>query len=159
MAANQMTVIGRQRIARDTMVCWFDTNGASFEFQAGQHADFILSHPCIGTESDNSRTFSIASSPHDKSSVMIAMYTRKTAVCSAIQAAALGAPSSAVLGAHSRCIEISSDLRCFWPAESGSRRFAASFSGLPRNGCRIECICFIQTGRPATQHSSKNLKV
>jgi hypothetical protein len=49
MAANQMTLIGRQRIARDTMVCWFDTNGASFEFQAGQHADFILTHPCMGT--------------------------------------------------------------------------------------------------------------
>jgi ferredoxin-NADP reductase len=92
MAANQMTLIGRQRIARDTMVCWFDTNGARFEFQAGQQADFILTHPRMGTESDNSRTFSIASSPHDKSSVMIAMRARKTAVWSALEAATPGTP-------------------------------------------------------------------
>jgi ferredoxin-NADP reductase len=92
MAADQMTLIARQRIARDTMACWFDTNGTNFEFRAGQHADFILTHPCKGTENDNSRTVSIASSPHDRSSVMIAMRTRKTAVWSSLQAAALGAP-------------------------------------------------------------------
>jgi hypothetical protein len=159
MAADQMSLIARQRIARDTMACWFDTNGTNFEFRAGQHADFILTHPCKGTENDNSRTVSIASFPHDRRSVMIAMRTRKTAVWSALQAAALGRSSSAFPGAHSHCIEISSDLRCSWPAESGSRRFAASFSGLPGNVCRTECICFIQTGRPTTQHSSKNLKV
>jgi len=90
MAEYQMTLVDRQRIARDTMAFWFDSNGASFEFRAGQHADFVFTHPCEGSESDNSRTFSLASSPHDKGLVMIAMRMRKTAFKSALKAAALG---------------------------------------------------------------------
>jgi ferredoxin-NADP reductase len=38
MAEYQMTLVDRQRIARDTMAFWFEPNGASFEFRAGQHA-------------------------------------------------------------------------------------------------------------------------
>jgi len=57
---------------------WFDTNGANFEFRAGQHADFVSTHSCMGSEGDNSRTFSLASSPHDKEPIMIAMRMRKT---------------------------------------------------------------------------------
>jgi ferredoxin-NADP reductase len=80
-----MTLMDRQRIARDTMAFWFDTNGARYEFRAGQHADFVF-----GSESDNSRTFSIASSPLDKEPIMIAMRMRKTGFKSALKAAALG---------------------------------------------------------------------
>ena len=90
MAEYQMTLMDRQRIARDTMAFWFDTNGARFEFRAGQHADFVFTHPCTGSESDNSRTFSLASSPHDKEPIMIALRMRKTAFKSALKAAALG---------------------------------------------------------------------
>jgi len=90
MAEYQMTLVDRQRIARDTMAFWFDTNGASFGFRAGQHADFVFTHPCMGSESDNSRTFSLASSPRDKRPVMIAMRMRSTAFKSALKAAALG---------------------------------------------------------------------
>src|SRR5260370_40486521 len=90
MFNNQMTLVDRQRIARDTMAFWFDANGTSFEFRAGQHADFVFTHPCTGSESDNSRTFSIASSPHDKMPVMIAMRMRKTAFKTALKSAALG---------------------------------------------------------------------
>ena len=90
MAECQMTLMDRQRIARDTMAFWFDTNGARFEFRAGQHADFVFTHPCTGSESDNSRTFSLASSPHDKEPIMIALRMRKTAFKSALKAAALG---------------------------------------------------------------------
>src|SRR6267154_5604607 len=90
MAEYQMTLVDRQRIARDTMAFWFDTNGAGFEFRAGQHADFVLMHPCTGSESDNSRTFSLASSPLDKRPVMIAMLMRKTAFKTALKSAALG---------------------------------------------------------------------
>jgi ferredoxin-NADP reductase len=86
MAEYQMTLMDRQRIARDTMAFWFDTNGARYEFRAGQHADFVF-----GNESDNSRTFSLASSPFDKESLMIAMRMRKTAFKTALKAAALGA--------------------------------------------------------------------
>ena len=85
MAEYQMTLVDRQRIARDTMAFWLDTNGASYEFRAGQHADFVF-----GSESDNSRTFSIASSPLDKEPIMIAMRMRKTIFKSALKAAPLG---------------------------------------------------------------------
>src|ERR1700726_2740061 len=85
MAEYHMTLMDRQRIARDTMAFWFDTNGSRYEFRAGQHADFVF-----GSESDNSRTFSLASSPLDKEPLMIAMRMRKTAFKSALKAAALG---------------------------------------------------------------------
>ena len=90
MAEYQMTLADRQRIARDTMAFWLDPNGASFGFRAGQHADFVFTDPCAGSESDHSRTFSLASSPHDKGLVMIAMRMRKTAFKSALKAAAVG---------------------------------------------------------------------
>jgi ferredoxin-NADP reductase len=90
MAEYQMTLVDRQRIAKDTMAFWFDTNGANFEFRAGQHADFVFTHPRTGSESDNSRTFSLASSPHDKEPIMIAMRMRKTAFKTALKAAAHG---------------------------------------------------------------------
>jgi len=90
MAECQMTLVDRQRIARDTMAFWFDTNGAHYEFGAGQHADFVFAHWCTGCEGDNSRTFSLANSPHDKEPIMIAMRMRKTAFKTALKAAALG---------------------------------------------------------------------
>jgi ferredoxin-NADP reductase len=85
MAEYQMTLMDRQRIARDTMAFRFDTNGARYEFRAGQHADFVF-----GNERDNSRTFSLASSPVDKEPLMIAMRMRRTAFKNALKAAALG---------------------------------------------------------------------
>jgi ferredoxin-NADP reductase len=85
MAEYQMTLMDRQRIARHTMAFWFDTNGARYEFRAGQHADFVF-----GSESDNSRTFSIASSPLDKEPIMIAMRMRETGFKTALNAAEFG---------------------------------------------------------------------
>ena len=90
MAAYQMTLVDRQRIARDTVAFWLDANGASFDFRAGQHADFVFTDPSVKSENDNSRIFSLASSPHDKRPVMIAMRMRKTAFKNALKAAALG---------------------------------------------------------------------
>jgi ferredoxin-NADP reductase len=90
MAEYQMTLMDRQRIAKDTMAFWFDTNGASYGFRAGQHADFVFTHPYAGDESDNSRTFSLANSPHDKGLVMIALRMCETRFKSALKAAALG---------------------------------------------------------------------
>jgi len=72
------------------MAFWFDTNGASFEFRAGQHADFVFAHPSIGHQNDNSRTFSLASSPRDKGPIMIATRMRKTDFKTTLMAAALG---------------------------------------------------------------------
>src|SRR5258708_9196891 len=89
MGEYQMTLVDRQRIARDTMAFWFDTNGANFEFRAGQHADFVFTHPCMGSESDNSRTFSLASSPHYKEPIMIAIRMLNTSFQSALHASPL----------------------------------------------------------------------
>jgi ferredoxin-NADP reductase len=90
MPEYEMTLVDQQRISRDTMAFWFDTNGASFGFRAGQHADFVFKHLRTEGVSDNSRTLSLASSPHDKRPVMIAMRMRKTPFKTALKSAALG---------------------------------------------------------------------
>lgn len=90
MAEYQMALVDRQEIASGTMAFWFDTNGAAYEFRAGQHADFAFLNPSEGDASDNSRTFSLASSPQDKAPVMIAMRMRDTGFKTAIKAASLG---------------------------------------------------------------------
>jgi ferredoxin-NADP reductase len=66
MPENQITLKQRQRIARDTMAFWFDTNGASYQFRAGQHADFAFRDPSPEHNGDNSRTFSLANIPKTK---------------------------------------------------------------------------------------------
>jgi ferredoxin-NADP reductase len=91
MSECEMTLVDRQRIARDTMSFWFDTNGANYEFRAGQHADFAFTDASLGHEGDSSRTLSLASSPHDKGLVMVAMRMRETGFKSALKSAALGA--------------------------------------------------------------------
>jgi ferredoxin-NADP reductase len=90
MAEYEMTLVDRQVIARDTMAFWFDTNGTTYEFRAGQHADFVFIPPFLGDENDNSRTFSLASTPHDKDRVMVAMRMRATGFKNALKAARLG---------------------------------------------------------------------
>jgi len=85
----EMTLVDRQRVARETMAFWFDA-GTNFEFRAGQHADFVFTQPCVGIASDNSRTFSLASPPQEKGPIMIAMRMRKTDFKNALMAAALG---------------------------------------------------------------------
>jgi len=90
MADFEMTLVDRQRIARGTMTFWFDTNGSDYDFRAGQHADFAFMHPSVRDEGDNSRTFSLANSPHDSGLVMIAMRMRETRFKTALISAALG---------------------------------------------------------------------
>jgi ferredoxin-NADP reductase len=90
MADYQMTLVDRQRIARGTMTFWLDTNGSNYDFRAGQHADFAFMQPPVGDESDNSRTFSLANSPHDTGLVMIAMRMQETGFKRALMSAALG---------------------------------------------------------------------
>src|SRR5580700_8639354 len=86
----EMTLVDRQKVARDTMAFWFDTNGTNFEFRAGQHADFVFTQPRVGGENDNSRTFSLASPPQEKGPIMIAMRMRRTDFKNASMSAALG---------------------------------------------------------------------
>lgn len=90
MALCQMTLVDRQRIARDTMAFWFDTNGVSFEFRAGQHADFIPTGPFKGADGGSSLTCSIASPPQGKSPVMLATRMCQSAFRRVLDLAALG---------------------------------------------------------------------
>lgn len=90
MAECQLTLVDRQRIARDTVAFWFDTNHSGFEYRAGQHVNFAFSQPYPGIEMNDSRTFSLASAPLDKGPVMIAMRIRGTAFKKALQSAPLG---------------------------------------------------------------------
>ncbi len=90
MPEHQMTLVDKQRIARDTMAFWFDATETGFGFRPGQHADFIFAHSDTGGRLEGARTFSFASSPHDKGSIMIAMRMRKTDFKSELMAAALG---------------------------------------------------------------------
>jgi ferredoxin-NADP reductase len=90
MAEYRMTLADRQQIASDTMAFWFEPDDGYFEFRAGQHVDLVFAQPQQGCENDNFRTFSLASSPQEKKSIMIAMRMRKTTFKTALQAAALG---------------------------------------------------------------------
>jgi ferredoxin-NADP reductase len=90
MSEFQMTLVDRQRIARDTMAFWFDTSGSSFPFRPGQHADFVFSHSFMGSESDNSRTLSLANSPDEKEPVTVAMRMSKSGFKTALKASPLG---------------------------------------------------------------------
>ena len=90
MAEYRMTIVDRQKIAADTMAFWFEPDDGYFEFRAGQHVDLVFAQPQQGCENDNFRTFSLASSPQEKKSIMIAMRMRKTTFKTSLQAAALG---------------------------------------------------------------------
>ena len=90
MAEFQMSLMDRQRIARDTMAFWFNTNEARYEFRAGQHADFVFMDPSSENAGDNSRTFSFANSPGDKGPVLVALRMRQTGFKTALKTAALG---------------------------------------------------------------------
>jgi ferredoxin-NADP reductase len=90
MAEYRMTLVDRQKIAADTMAFWFEPDDGYFEFRAGQHVDLVFAQPQQGCENDNFRTFSLASSPQEKKSIMIAMRMRKTTFKTSLQAAALG---------------------------------------------------------------------
>jgi hypothetical protein len=57
VAEFQMTLVDRQRIAKDTMAFWFDTNGTGYDFRAGQLADFAFMHASLGTKATISEPF------------------------------------------------------------------------------------------------------
>src|SRR2546429_9978620 len=91
MAEYQMTLKHRERIARDTMAFSFDTNGTRYEFRAGHHADFLFLDAPLEQEGDNSRTFSLANSPHDKGLVLISLGMCETGFKTDLKLAAFGA--------------------------------------------------------------------
>jgi ferredoxin-NADP reductase len=90
MAEYRMTLVDRQKIASGTMAFWFEPDDGYFEFRAGQHVDVVFAQPQPGCENDNFRTFSLASSPQEKKSIMTAMRMSKTIFKNCLQSAALG---------------------------------------------------------------------
>src|SRR5215472_242864 len=81
----------RREVARDTMAVWFDTLGTGYTFKAGQNADFILIDPPRTDGEGNARTFSFATSPNERTSLMVAMRMRKSAFKESLQTIPLGA--------------------------------------------------------------------
>jgi len=79
----------RREIAEGTMAFWFDTSGTDFSFKPGQYANFEFADAPNSNPDDNSHVFSLASSPHHKDSVMIAVRMRDS---SAFKAALSKAP-------------------------------------------------------------------
>ena len=90
MALCHMTLVDRQTIAKDTTAFWLESGGASFEFRAGQHAHFIPTRLFPATYGSSSLTFSIASPPKGKKTVMLAIRAGQTTFRSVLELAALG---------------------------------------------------------------------
>ncbi len=88
MGVHQFSLKDRKDVAEGTMAFWFDTEG--FSFTAGQYAVFTLNNPPETDEKGNTRTFSIASSPHIKNSIMIATRIRGSAFKNSLKKISIG---------------------------------------------------------------------
>ena len=80
----------REEIAEDTLAFTFDTRGSGFSFRAGQHVDLTLIDPPATDAEGNNRTFSIASSPNEPASILIATRMRPTAFKNSLKIVPLG---------------------------------------------------------------------
>lgn len=90
MAEYEMTLVDRQVIGKGTMAFRLSTNGANYEFRAGQHGDFAFLHSSPEQKGDNLRNFSFANCPQDDGQVTIAMRMRDTDFKNALKGATLG---------------------------------------------------------------------
>ena len=81
----------RKQVAEDTMAFWFHVSGAGYTFRAGQNAAFTLLDPPETDAAGNIRTLSIASSPNDHTSLMVAMRMRNSAFKNSLKMIPLGA--------------------------------------------------------------------
>lgn len=71
----QITLIDKREIAENTMSFIFDIKDIDYEFTAGQYAHFSLIETFSEDKKNHSRPLSIASSPNNKSELMIAART------------------------------------------------------------------------------------
>src|ERR1700722_1200394 len=85
-----VTLTGREQVAQDTMAFWFDVAGAGYTFRAGQNAAFTLLNPPETDAAGNVRTLSVASSPNDPTTLMVAMRMRKSAFKNSLKMLPLG---------------------------------------------------------------------
>ena len=90
MAVYETALRRRETVAEDTIAFYFE-KPAGFAHQAGQNAVFTLLNPPETDSRGPSRTFTIASAPHEPE-LMIATRMRDTAYKRVLKSAALGAP-------------------------------------------------------------------
>ena len=87
----------RREVAEGTMAFLFDTSSQpDFTFEAGQNADYTLIDPPQTDAEGNKRTFSFASSPDTKGSIMVTTRMRPTAFKNSLKAIPLGTPVKVV---------------------------------------------------------------
>lgn len=80
----------KRDVAEGTMAFVFETSGQTFHFEAGQNADFTIENPARIDAEENSRTFSLASSPHHEDFIMIATRMRDTAFKNSLRELPIG---------------------------------------------------------------------
>jgi len=90
MARYLLALKDRQEVAKDTMAFWFNTVGTGYTFRAGQNAAFILVDPPETDGEGSARTLSLATSPNNQGSFMVATRMRDTAFKRALRAIPIG---------------------------------------------------------------------
>lgn len=90
MPSYYMPLKERKAIADETMAFWLSTEGTGFAFKPGQFVSIALENPPYTDEKGSKRTFTIASSPNTKGSIMIATRMRDSAFKKSIREAPLG---------------------------------------------------------------------
>lgn len=72
-------LVRREEIASGTFAIWLDMRGSDFTFQPGQWVDLALISAPLQDGLGNSRTLSIASSPHERDQLLFVMRSGKSA--------------------------------------------------------------------------------
>jgi ferredoxin-NADP reductase len=88
MASHKIKLIRREEVAEGTIAFFFE-KPEGFQFRAGQFLRFSLIDPPETDEEGNSRTFSVASAPHE-ADLMIATRMRDTAFKRVLKSTPLG---------------------------------------------------------------------
>lgn len=86
-----LPLLDRREIAEETMAFWFDRSGTDLTFNPGQNADFTaLNLPENLLVKERMHTFSIASSPNDRDSIMICTRMRSSPFKNRLKSMPLG---------------------------------------------------------------------
>ena len=88
MASYEIQLLRHERVAEDTMAFYF-SKPAGYEYRAGQSVRITLINPFETDKKGNSRTFTLASAPHD-ADLMIAVRLRTSAFKRTLQTAPVG---------------------------------------------------------------------
>lgn len=90
MVTLTLPIIGRRSIAQGTMEVSLGLGDARFDFIAGQYARITILHPTHADSRGNSRDFSLASSPNEKTCLKIAFRLSESGFKKNMSEASLG---------------------------------------------------------------------